>query len=240
MVDRLKISKQCIDTVAGNAKLPIRTRIYHNPNPQESSMVNTLETMIGTEPELDFDIETPEAVPEQQLGQLAQLAQRAGELEEEYEALQQQADQKKLEFLRHTEKLIPDLMEQLKLQRFTTQTGMGIVVKEDIRASPGSASKNPEKLTAVCRWLRDTNNSGIIKTEVAVQFGVGEETKLQEFLDAASPIAEQYGKMLDAEVSINSQTFAAFIRERLAQGADVPEFVGVFRQKVAKIERPKD
>jgi hypothetical protein len=90
----------------------------------------------------------------------------------------------------------------------------------------------------VCGWLTESGHGALIRHEVGLEFGPGEDDAVKQVLSALAPLAEQLNKPIADERSINTNTFAAFIREQLREGKAVPEFCNVFQQRVAKIIVP--
>lgn len=164
--------------------------------------------------------------PNDALAELSKLGDRQAELEEEI--LEEENKLKKLKDLHKevSQQHIPELMDQLGLQNFTTTSGTQISVTENVRASIPVARK-PEAF----QWLRDHGNAGLIKRMVSVEFGRGEDEKASELSKA---LAETFELVKD-EANIHHSTLASFVKSQLESGVDIPlDLFGVFRQRVAK------
>ncbi len=126
---------------------------------------------------------------------------------------------------------IPNLMQRLKMESFTLEDGSSIGVKKDIKCSL-SEERKPEGLA----WIRANGHGGIIKTEVTLSFGKGEEAKVKE----AQDLLRSKGFSPDVGDSVHSQTLKAFVKERMEAGDKIPlATFGVFEFKEAKITLPK-
>lgn len=127
-----------------------------------------------------------------------------------------------------SEKKLPELMERLDLETFTTSTGMKIEVKESVRASISE-----ETARRAYTWLEEQGEGGIIKNTVKIEFSRNEDARANEF------VKELLGRGnfdVQNKKSVNFQTLCKFVRDRLAAGQDVPEDIfNVFRQRVAKV-----
>lgn len=124
------------------------------------------------------------------------------------------------------EKLIPELMEKLDLTVYPLRDGGKVIIKESVRAS----IPKPAEAQAFA-WFRREGHGGLIKRELKASFGMGEDDEAAAALAALKEI----GVSAEDKQSIHASTLAAWVRERLEEGKTIPEMVGVFRQRVAKI-----
>lgn len=179
---------------------------------------------------LDFESDaTPQNID---LSALTAKATEARQLEidikEAEEALKVLADR----YRQLIEAEIPDFMDQLGVKSYDLVDGTKISVKEDIKASITKATKE-----AAMNWLRSVNAGSLIKTEVAVQFGKGEENTASE---VANLIRTSYGRDVSKDDTVHPQTLSAWARERLAAGLDVDESITVFRVRKATLKGAKN
>jgi len=121
---------------------------------------------------------------------------------------------------------LPELMEQLGLEDFTTSDGLKIDVKETIRANI-----SPDNRARVFAWLKSEGKDGIIKHKVVVDFGKGNEEAAEEL----SEILQSHAWKYKDDKSIHAQTLSAFVREQLGEGIELPSEISVFRQRRSKI-----
>lgn len=120
------------------------------------------------------------------------------------------------------EDTIPGVMEELGLEDFTTSDGLRIAVPETIRANITKANE-----AAAFEWLRTNGHGQIIKDKF-------------EVLATSEAQAEELRRCLaDYEASekpsIHAQTLGKWVREALEQGIMLPDSIGVYRQRVAKV-----
>ena len=83
-------------------------------------------------------------------------------------------------------------------------------------------------------WLRENGLADIIKNEVAVQFGKGEDNKAEQLLT----LAEQEGYEPTQKQKVEPMTLKALYRERVEAGRALPSpFFNVFIKDQTKIGR---
>lgn len=162
------------------------------------------------------------------LTRLQLLADRQAQLEADI--AQREAD---IQLLRDehrdiSERQLPDLMDEVGMESFKTRSGASVEIAEVIRASIPKAMQGP-----AFRWLRDHDHGAMIKRELKLLFGKGED-------DMATALVHQLAKQgheVDDKTQVNAQTLSAFVRSELADGREVPlDLFGVFRQRAAVIK----
>lgn len=174
----------------------------------------------------------PEASSGDALVKLAELADRQAVAEAHVADLEAQLETARADVRELAEKLIPDLMDQIGMSDFTTLTGLRIEVGETIRASIPKA--HAAKAFA---WLKANGHAAMIKRVVSVSFGKGEDEQAEEL---HQKLAGELSLEVEDNASVHASTLAAFVREKLAKGEDVPlELFGVHRQRVAKLGTAK-
>jgi hypothetical protein len=126
------------------------------------------------------------------------------------------------------EKLIPDLMDELGVESFTTTDGKTITLRETIRASVPKAN-----IDQAYSWLATNGHGEIIKRVLSVPLG-RDSTERAEMLKATlSDLELPFGEAKKVEPS----TLRALIRELLESGAEVPlDLFGAWRQRKAVIK----
>lgn len=111
------------------------------------------------------------------------------------------------------EETIPAAMQELGLEELKLDTGEKLSIKQEVYASIPKANQ-----AEAYAWLEEHGFGGLIKTEVSTPFGKGE-------LEAAMQLVERLqseGLPAEASQSVHAQTLKAFLREQLAQAADIP------------------
>ncbi|RKZ72469.1 MAG: hypothetical protein DRQ48_00225 [Gammaproteobacteria bacterium] len=158
------------------------------------------------------------------LEKLSTLAQDQWEAEKRVRIKEQELKDAKKAERKISEELIPDLMDELGIEEFTTSAGIAVSVKENIRAS---ISK--DNAPAAFTWLRKNGHAGLIKRAITVIAKNDEQG------------TEIMGQLDDYDVSdkaaVHAGTLSAWVREKLAAGEDIPmDLLGVFRQRISKVK----
>ena len=93
-------------------------------------------------------------------------------LENEIEAAEANLKMKKERADKISAEVIPEIMEQMKLKTLKLQDGSSIEVKEVFSATIPVANRE-----GAFKWLRDNDLGDLIKNEITVSFGRGEDNK---------------------------------------------------------------
>ena len=109
---------------------------------------------------------------------------------------------------------IPELMRELGITSFKLQDGSSVDVTEDI-----TCGISEDRRAAAHRWLIDNGFGGLIKTEVVVEFGRGEQ---QAATDLRNKIGEFTDRQPHVSEKVHPQTLKSFLKEQLAAGSPVP------------------
>lgn len=183
-----------------------------------------------TEPVHDYSAYTENKTTDGELGRLSEMAETARRLEDQVAEAQQTLKKLQEEHRTVVEHQIPELMDSIGMEKFSTRGGLNIAVREAIRASLGSG---PEKDRNI-KWLEDNGHEAIVKMSVVVPFGRGEEQRAAA--KALSDRLQAEGCDASFERKVEPSTLSALVRELLEQGSPVPEEAfHVHRQRVAKI-----
>ena len=163
---------------------------------------------------------------------VAELARIIKTKEIEVADLERQFKDSKKELLRLTDEELPASMAEMGLASFTLDDGSTIDVQPTYGASILVA--NREK---AYDWLRDHGYDDIIKNNVAVSFGRGED----DMAGAFKSLAEKEGYSAQQDTSIHSQTLRAFVRERIEAGDEFPmDLFGAYVGQRAVIKGAKN
>ena len=162
---------------------------------------------------------------------LSSLGKKCTELVEVRTELDE-LDQKKKELSQREFKLeneeIPSVMEENNLTSLILKDGQKIDITESYHAAITETNRE------FCfNWLKENGLDDIIKNEVSVDFGRGEN---EEAGDLKSQLEEQ-GLLVEHSQKIHSQTLKAFVGERIRSGNGVPDEFGVFIRKKVKIRQ---
>ena len=108
---------------------------------------------------------------------------------------------------------IPEIMEALKLKTMKLADGSAIEIKEIY-----SATIPTDKKEGAYNWLRENGLGDLIKNEVTVSFGRGEDNKASEYAN----LAKGQGYEPVQKIGVHAQTLKAVVRERLEAGREMP------------------
>lgn len=110
---------------------------------------------------------------------------------------------------------LPSAMYQAGVSEIRLPTGERISLKEDVYCSIPKDHRYHEALD----WLREHGYGDVIKNEVKVAFGKGEEQEAQTLIQELNT----HGwRNYTNNVSVHPSTLKALIKECLAQGKDIP------------------
>jgi hypothetical protein len=125
--------------------------------------------------------------------------------------------------------IIPDLMFGAQLSELVLVNGKKVTIKDDLRASIrtlatiGKIKDAAERSAALAKrkraieWLRENGLDGLLKTDVEVHLGKGQEEFASQLMDAleelnAEPVMTQ---------EVHAGTLSAALRELASQGIDL-------------------
>lgn len=163
------------------------------------------------------------------LAQLSLLAEQQLKLENKVAEAEKALSAAQEELRLMCEKTLPELMDTVGMEEFTTRSGLKIKVAEAIRASIPKA-RSDEAIA----WLDNHGFANLVKRKFTVLFGKEEEAWAKKF---ARDLAQRKRQLnVEEDASVHNRTLCAFIREQLEQGQDIPvDLFGVFRQRVTKV-----
>ena len=108
---------------------------------------------------------------------------------------------------------IPKMMEEMNIKKLKLKDGSGIEVKPFY-----GAHITPDKQEAAFNWLRENGLGDIIKNDVTVTFGRGEDNKAMAY----ATLAKGQGYEPVQKIGVHAQTLKAVVRERTESGQDMP------------------
>ena len=115
-------------------------------------------------------------------------------------------------------RVIPELLAEQGLSSLKLADGSSVTVKREYRCT---LPKEEARREAAYNWLRDNGLGDIIKNNVSVTFGRGEDNKAQQLLDLA--VANGFEPNQKSDVAWN--TLTALFQERVESGLDMPSDV---------------
>lgn len=162
---------------------------------------------------------------------VSELARAIAAKEAQVADLDRQLKDAKKELLKLTDEDLPASMAEMGLASFTLDDGSQIDVKPTYGASI-LVDNRPKAYD----WLRDHGYDDIIKNNVSVSFGRGED----DLANAFKAVAEKEGYLPQQETSIHAGTLKAFVRERIEAGDEFPmELFGAYVGQRAFIKKGK-
>lgn len=180
---------------------------------------------------VDFEALAGDGPSRDQLERLTRLVLAQIELEDQIEAADKRLKQLQADHRKVSWEQIPDLLLEVGLSEVKLADGTKVVVKETLRVS--TTGKYRDKIN---RWLEAGGHDDMIKDEVVVEFGKGEGEKASELVN---DVRTYYSDRVDRKRYVNPQSFAAFLRELLADNQDVPlDELGAHVQTITELKRP--
>ena len=153
--------------------------------------------------------------------------------EDEVAELEDKLKAKKAEADDISSRVIPELLQEQGLQEIKLADGSKVSVKKEFRAT---LPKDDLRRESAYQWLRDQGLGDIIKNNVTVSFGRGEDNKAQQLLDLA--VANGFQPQQKSDVAWN--TLTALYEERVKAGLDMPSDVfSLWIKDKTKISRKK-
>ena len=126
---------------------------------------------------------------------------------------------------------IPEIMDSLKMKTMKLADGSAIEVKEIY-----SATIPIDKKEGAYNWLREHDLGDLIKNEITVSFGRGEDNKASIYAN----LARENGFEPAQKLKVEPMTLKALYRERVESNQDLPsEHFNLFKGNKTKITRNK-
>ena len=108
---------------------------------------------------------------------------------------------------------IPAMMEEMHITKLKLKDGESVEIKKFY-----SAAIQPEHQEQAFQWLRDNDLGDIIKNDITVTFGRGEDNKASVYAD----LAKGQGYEPVQKIGVHAMTLKAVVRERLEAGHEMP------------------
>ena len=123
---------------------------------------------------------------------------------------------------------IPAMMDEMGVQRLDVEN-LSVSLKPLI-----NASIPPTRREEAYQWLRENDLDDIIKNDVILSFGKGEDNIAGDIMYDL----EQRGMHPEKKTHIHSMTLKAFIRERVEKGLPIDlDLFGAYVARIADIKR---
>ena len=149
---------------------------------------------------------------------IAQECVKLKQKEDEIANLEEQLKNKKAEADDIGSRVIPELLAEQGLSEIKLADGSKVSVKKEFRCT---LPKDISKRDLAYKWLREQGLGDIIKNNVFVTFGKGEDDKAQQLLN----LAADNGFEPEQKSDVAWATLTALFRERIESGLDMPSDV---------------
>jgi|TARA_B110000208_G_C11551857_1_gene351994 hypothetical protein len=124
---------------------------------------------------------------------------------------------------------IPKMMEEMHITKLKLKDGESVEIKKIY-----GASIPPQHQEAAFTWLRENGLGDIIKNDITVTFGRGEDNKASEY----ATLAQGQGFEPVQKIGVHPQTLKAVVRERLESGQEMPsDIIKTYAGNSTKITR---
>jgi|TARA_R110000868_G_scaffold15925_3_gene72086 hypothetical protein len=159
---------------------------------------------------------------------LSNLVRKMRGIEDEIEDAETHIKALKAEKHKLSTDLIPALMDEMGVERLDVD-GASVTCKPIVHAHISE-----EKRGAAFNWLREKGFDDIIKNDITLTFGKGEDNLAGDVIG----MLEDRGFHPNTKTHIHPQTLKAFLREQLSQGTNMDlDMFGAYVLSTAEIKR---
>ena len=177
----------------------------------------------------DFERDQQEIIEKTDIQQLSTYCLELQALEDDIESKEGEVKKLKEQADKIASEIIPNMLAEQGLSSLKLADGSGVEIRKTY-----SCTVKKDNLESAYKWLRDNGLGDIIKNEVFVTFGKGEDNKAQDLLD----LAEQSGYEPQQKQKVEPMTLKALYRERIEAGLDMPsDSFHLFVKDQTKISR---
>ena len=126
---------------------------------------------------------------------------------------------------------IPAMMDEMQITKLKLKDGESVEIKKVY-----GASIPKDQQEAAFTWLRNNGLGDVIKNDITVTFGRGEDNKAAEYAD----LARGQGLEPTQKLKVEPMTLKALFRERSENNQELPsEHFNLFKGNKTKITRSK-
>jgi hypothetical protein len=175
---------------------------------------------------------TGEVISDEKLKTIAEIAERQHRIEEEIARIEAALEMaKELQRLLSEERL-PAAMLEVGLEEFKLSNGTKVTITKFYNGKIA-----PENEALAFNWLRENQHDSIIKREIKVPFGKGED----KAAEALKKKLEKLKISFTDKQGVHPQTLKAFIREQVESAKPLPmDLFGVYIGNRAKVTPAKE
>ncbi len=181
---------------------------------------------------IDFEKDQQDAMKKTDgLQSLADQVEKLESLQKRQELQEENLKNTKTEIQKVSGDIIPTMMSEMGLSELKLQDGSHLKVSTSYKAHITEANKE-----MAFNWLRNNGLGDIIKNEISVSFGRGEDIKAAHYAE----LAKGQGLQPTQKLKVEPMTLKALVRERIEAGKEMPtEIFGVFSENKTTIKRNK-
>jgi pyruvate carboxylase len=162
---------------------------------------------------------------------LSNEVQKMESLSKEIEDMEENLKKKKKDLDVISGEVIPTMMSEMGLSQLKLMDGSQIDVKPFYNATITVANRE-----SAFNWLRQNGLADIIKNEMVVSFGRGEDNKAAEYAE----LAKSQGLQPAQKLKVEPMTLKALVRQRIEAGQEMPtEIFSIFVGNKTTIKRKK-
>ncbi len=162
---------------------------------------------------------------------LSNEVQKMESLAKEIEDIEENLKDKKKDLDVISAEVIPTMMSEMGLSQLKLMDGSMIDVKPFYNATITVANRE-----SAFNWLRQNGLEDIIKNEMVVSFGRGEDNKAAEYAE----LAKSQGLQPAQKLKVEPMTLKALVRQRIEAGQEMPtEIFSIFVGNKTTIKRKK-
>ena len=168
---------------------------------------------------INFEDDVFQDVDDSSLKALADKCKILEFTEEEIVQLEDQLKEKKEAARKLSEEDIPQFLAEKGLASITLDNGTEVKITEEVRPGVKVADR-----PYVYSWLRDNGYGDLIKNNVSVSFGMGEDSQAIKLKAAIQDL----GMVGSEKEDVHYQTMKAFVTEQHKKGVSLPDEFGVY------------
>lgn len=167
------------------------------------------------------------------LERIARAGKRVQDIEASILTLEQGIADRKKELQDLRTKIIPDLLRSIGMNSFSLADGSVVELKDELFPDIPAAKRE-----AAYEWLRENGHGDLIKHEIKVTFGMGEDL---EALTIRKMLHEHNSPLNFTEKeTILAQSLRAWVREQERRGTELPnDLFSVHRVTTAHLKTSK-
>ena len=182
---------------------------------------------------INFEQDKNDLMENTDINSLSIHVEKLTDLQQAIEHTEKQVKDLKAQYDKISSEVIPNILAEQGLQSLKLADGTILGVNKKYSCT---IPKDPAKKEAAYQWLREQGLGDIIKNEVAVTFGRGEDNKAAEYAE----LAKGQGLQPAQKLKVEPMTLKALVRQRIEAGQEMPtEIFSIFVGNKTTIKRKK-